>query len=75
LPLHRLNEPPGNELEDLIHNRLELTRYLCDLGPALHRSPDGNIGWSTGNCRYPSAEHRVSGDQPNFLRELVIPDP
>jgi hypothetical protein len=32
LPLHRLTEPVSEELDNLIHNRLQLTRYLCDLG-------------------------------------------
>jgi hypothetical protein len=35
LPLDRLGEPPSEELDHLIQNRLELTRYLCDLGLAI----------------------------------------
>lgn len=39
LPLARLAEPPGSELDRLIHNRLQLTRYLCDVGLALPTPP------------------------------------
>jgi hypothetical protein len=35
LPLDRLAEPPSQELDALIENRLHLTRYLCDLGLAI----------------------------------------
>jgi hypothetical protein len=35
LPLGRLTEPATAELDALIHDRLQLTRYLCDLGLAL----------------------------------------
>jgi hypothetical protein len=39
LPLDRLNEPSTNELDNLLRNRLQLTRYLCDLGLAMPLAP------------------------------------
>lgn len=39
LPLQRLHEPPSGELKALMDNRLELTRYLCDLGLGLSLDP------------------------------------
>jgi hypothetical protein len=39
LPLDRLDEPPTNELDDMFRNRLQLTRYLCDLGLAVPLAP------------------------------------
>jgi hypothetical protein len=35
LPLDRLTEAPSPQLDSLLHNRLQLTRYLCDLGLAI----------------------------------------
>jgi hypothetical protein len=39
LPLDRLNEPPSGQIDGLLRDRLQLTRYLCDLGLALALAP------------------------------------
>jgi hypothetical protein len=39
LPLHRLTEPITDELATLVTRRVELTRYLVDLGLALRTRP------------------------------------
>jgi hypothetical protein len=39
LPLDRLNEPRSDQIDGLLRDRLQLTRYLCDLGLALALAP------------------------------------
>jgi hypothetical protein len=39
LPLDRLNDQPSHGLDNLFQTRLQLTRYLCDLGLAIPLTP------------------------------------
>lgn len=50
---------------------LQVRRDAARFVEGAHTWISGNLTWSAGNSRYVSARGRVSGDQPNFLLDLV----